>query len=616
MRTISTRVVVIIGILTSTLTTQGSSKPTPNQIQNSLSRFALIQGESISSGNVAEDKRAIGGRYAHQKGDYQPIIIVNTPSNLGDPLIVWVHYRGVGVQLKGIQADGSQKELQWLYESPRRFTWASFGTYQRSQISGGIVIIRAPGGNVECGIDAVVFAAEPNFDPNRSIPAPASPGISVRVDWNKDVSAVTKLSYGLNAFHAFDPANAMDLAYRKNLAYMNSRLVRLHNAGMMTDSKANHDGWLNASTHTWDVPKITAALRTEYPPDSALMINIPGWPSWMETNSDGMLDLNRLDEYARMCAELVKIVIVDLKKNVVFWEITNEKDGAYYAQFHNDGGRGALKDSTKLDRVGDLVDIYNRCARAMKQVAPHIKTGGPALARPDFLDFAQRFIQGVSANLDFFTYHAYASGSRSDSDDHIFDRAAVCGEFAHSIRSILAASVPQRHIPLFMDEYNISWTWETRDTRMTDNKSAVFDALAIAAAIRSGADGTAAWNDKDGIYGKMDGADHLRPSAHLFSMLNSYGVGQCVQATTDDTLSIVAYAVRSDHYYGLWIINRSDLPQSVSVTSANWKPKTTEPLKFQVAAGGLTGGTEKCVPLGQLRVKVPADSVTLYLFSR
>lgn len=52
---------------------------------------------------------------------------------------------------------------------------------------------------------------------------------------------------------------------------------------------------------------------------------------------------------------------------------------------------------------------------------------------------------------------------------------------------------------------------------MTDVKGAVFDALAITAAVTHGADATLAWNERDNIYGKTDGSDHRRPARRSFT---------------------------------------------------------------------------------------------------
>ena len=244
-------------------------------------QYTLIEAETAAQGTVVADKAASGGKYVHREGDYQPLILTDVPSKLGDSLTVWVRYRGVGIQLKGVDSEGKQKELQWLYDSPRKFTWASFGAFQRSQLGSKILLICAPGGGGNSGVDAVLFSGEKDFDPKTRIPVIPSSAIAVRVAWETPVARATRLSYGLNAFHGFDPAGAANVAYNKNMAYMNPGLVRLHNWDMLADSAKVPDGWLDYKTHTWDAAKIKAALTSANSFGATLLINIPGWPPWI-----------------------------------------------------------------------------------------------------------------------------------------------------------------------------------------------------------------------------------------------------------------------------------------------------------------------------------------------
>ena len=69
-------------------------------------------------------------------------------------------------------------------------------------------------------------------------------------------------------------------------------------------------------------------------PGTTLLINVPNWPDWMDADHDGFLDADQTDAYARLCADLVRIVNGDLKKRVVYWEVTNERDELYFVNFH------------------------------------------------------------------------------------------------------------------------------------------------------------------------------------------------------------------------------------------------------------------------------------------
>ena len=282
-------------------------------------------------------------------------------------------------------------------------------------------------------------------------------------------------------------------------------------------------------------------------------------------------------------------------------------DGPYFGDFHQNGG--ALKDPARPDRLDELAAIYNACAVAMKKSDPTIKTGGPAVARPDWLDFDTRFVAATLPHLDFFSYHAYASGSKDDPDAAIYDRAVSFGGTTRQIAAILRAASPQRHVLAVFDEYNVSWTWETRDPRMTNVKGAIFDALTMTAAVTNGADATAAWNDKDGVYGKMDNDLHLRPSANAFYLLNSSLRGAVVSADSDNAGAIVPYAVLNGTRHAVLLTNRSNRERTVSLQSSGWPLSAAKSWTLCRLTDAGYGETKMTAP--PATVSVPAHSLLL-----
>ncbi|MBV9851388.1 MAG: hypothetical protein JO250_17095 [Armatimonadetes bacterium] len=436
--------------------------------------------------------------------------------------------------------------------------------------------------------------------------------ITVTVQWQTVIAHAGALAYGLNGPAGLDPANGTSAAYNANMAYMRPGLVRFHGWGMIEDSHKSGQGWIDYAHQTWDAAKIRRDLQGIYPYHPALMVNIPGWPAWMDRDGDGFLDNDQKDAFARFCADLVKIVNKDIGRRVAYWEVTNEQDGRYYKDFHADNGNGPLKDPAKPDRLDELADIYTRCAVAMKRVDPTIKVGGPAAENPWQTDFDRRFVRAALPHLDFFSYHGYVSGSKDDPDQAVYDRADGYGGLTRTIVGLLKSESPRRPIPAFLDEYNISWTWETRDPRMANNKGAVFDALSLVSAIIHGADATAAWNDKDGVYGKTDLDDHLRPGAYAFHLFNTFLIGDVVQATTSDPKSVVAYAVRNGSRHALLLVNRSDAPQTVRLTGWGTGRETLARHEVSEAGYARTG-----IPAGQLdSLRLPEHSVTVLAGTR
>ena len=576
--------------------------------------YTLVEAEAMPQGTVKADPEASGGKYVGRDGAYQPLLIGDMPTGAGDSFVLWARLRGVAVQLKGIAADGGQHEFGWVWDKPAQWKWVSFGRHTRSELGTKILLLQGPDAQSDAGLDAVVFAAEDTFSPDSiALSLPPLPPVSVTLDWQKTVARATPISYGLNAFGGFNPDITQSAAYEANMAAMNAGLVRLHNGSLMNDSKTDSNGWIDTANRRWDVEKIKKTLSGAYAYGPALMINIPGWPVWMDTDKDGFLDADKTAAYAKFCAQLVKIINKDLGHHIVYWEVTNERDSPYYGDFHQNGG--ALKDALKPDRLAELAAIYNACAHALKAVDPTIKVGGPAAARPDWTDFITRFAAATAPNLDFFSYHAYASGSKDDSDTQIFNRTEYFGGATNRIVAIMKEASPKRPIPVFFDEYNISWTWETRDPRMTNVKGAIFDALTMVAAVTNGADATMAWNEKDGVYGKMDDSYHPRPSTKTFALFNRYLVGSLVSASTSAPEAVVACAVQSaaPSRKSVLLINRSGHDRSVVLMSQGSTLTEAKPwTRCALTEAGYAESKAASSQWAASPILLPAYSLTLF----
>lgn len=458
-----------------------------------------------------------------------------------------------------------------------------------------------------------------NIIPIANATSPSGNLITASVNWNAVSKKVPNLQFGLNAYQGFRPQNFNNSAYSSNMAYMNPGFIRFHNSGSLSNS-TNDDGLISTANMTWDADKVKSALtssvKTFGTNQPQRMINIPTWPAWMDAEQDGFLDADQFDNYANLCAALVKIVNKDNRFGVKYWEVTNEKDNQYFTQFYGNGGYGGLIDTTKPDRLTELITIYNKAAVAMKQVDPTIKVGGPAIVRADLQQFYVPFIQGTVSNLDFFTYHCYATGSASTSDPDVYNVTDAISYYTKSIVQTLKSASPNRYIPAILDEYNISWTWTTYDPRMTNNKGAVFDALSIIKAINNGVWANLAWNEKDDIYGKTSNQDELRPSAYVFNLLNKFLVGNSVTTTTSDNNVVVTFAVSNSTagYKSYLIVNRGDSSKQIQTNFNGWTPVQTALDEYQVSSLGYTHQTIDWNSFSTNNYVVPEYSVTVLSF--
>jgi len=460
----------------------------------------------------------------------------------------------------------------------------------------------------------------------KPVPPPPTVTVDVAVDWSVDRYQTTGLNYGLAGFKAFAPSIAGNAQYNSQLQVMKPGLFRYHSWEMLWESATTETGWLiNASgpNPVWDAAKINSAL-SGLQANTVKMLNIPGYTQGFKTydvkSSTGqvvatLLDPSEYDRFAAWCAELVRIVNVTYGHNVRYWEITNEWDDNYYVKLRNAG---------LPDRMNELADVYNRAAKAMKAVDPTILTGGPAFARGDLYDSVRTFVNGTiqesnPTTLDFFTYHFYASGNQNETDAQIYNRVHYPGDpnvgtlqkHTKDIRAILDELSPSRHIPLYLDEYNISWTWTNNDPRMQNHKGGVFDALAMVYAADNGADGTTAWNEMDGVYGKMDGSYNLRPSARVFHMFNNYLNGTRAASSTGDPSTVVAYAVKTDSTKSIALINRSASMAKLNLQFNGWVPGGTTFNQYRVSAAGYAESTVSWSDLTGGSYTLPDHSVTV-----
>ncbi len=376
--------------------------------------------------------------------------------------------------------------------------------------------------------------------PQQTISAQSNTAVSV--DWQTSVAKSTVNLFGSNDDVITYPERAQDAAYQKLLSQLNIRLIRISHGGLS-------DRWSNATTKTWDINKIKAGYDASYPQKPTIVQNIPGWTQWMRQTPDGLLDPSEYDRYAAFCAELVVIINQRLGYNVEYWEPLNEQDVRY----------------EKVGKLEELWRIYNKVAQAMKAKDSKIKIGGPVLTwdEPNRL---RSFLQNCASDVDFVSWHRYASGNANESNDQIMAYTPNYGQQVRDFRKITQQYIPQRHIPLFLSEYNINYAWDSGEKRQNTYIGAVWFASVFKHLAEAGVDMATSWHLKDGIYGIIDPENHLRPSATVFSWGIKYLTGTVVK-TTSDRSSIEALAVKNDNgEASLLLINKSAQPQKLTFT--------------------------------------------------
>jgi xylan 1,4-beta-xylosidase len=383
--------------------------------------------------------------------------------------------------------------------------------------------------------------------------------VTVEVDWGKPTGrTATRLHYGLNAFHGTNPdvfgTPGLE-AYKKNLAFMRPGIVRIHTWEMTSDSTTSKGGWWKdpkGPNYAWDREKIKNTFDGTPDYGQTWMVNIPVWPGHLGTPVEGknfhdwLLKPTEYDAFANFCAELVRIINIEQKRGVKYFEVPNERE----LRYAND--------------MPALAELYSRAARAMKKVDPTIKVGGPAFTDP-WHTTVEPFIKGAIADLDFISYHTYTQWDLKNlrSTTSLLGSADGLAASAARIAGFAKKYAPMREIELFHNEFNLSVASDDfKDPRLTNIVSALYDALALASIASSPSiKGAMAWNESDGWFGKMaaPGAGAgLRPAASVFHLFNTFMTGPIVTTASSARTSVTPFAVAEGTRRAMVLVNRDE----------------------------------------------------------
>lgn len=429
----------------------------------------------------------------------------------------------------------------------------------------------------------------------------AGADVSVSVDFAEKLGRqATGLQWGLNVFQGFDPLLAGspgNATYKTNVERMHPGIIRYHSWESIGDSSTRNGWWVNPTTSDvgWDAPKIARALKDSYAFGPERMMNIPSWPDSMK-DASGKLRVDQIDAFAALCAELVKIVNIDNTAGFSYWELPNERDSS--ALYGNDGAA--------------LAAIVVAASRAMKKVDPRIKVGGAAFTQAYVASIGD-FVAAAGADIDFISYHSYATGDSSLADAAVWDSASQIGDSTKYVQAILAAKgFP--NLPTFHDEYNISWA--PPDSKMTNMVGGVFDALAMISLSEAGVTGAMAWNEADGWYGKLDGAWNARPSANVYALFNAYVLGEIVAVSSSERSRVTPFATSNGTSHALVLVHRvEDGSDSVRIELSGATAAASSFVLHQVTN---EGASERAVDSGELSagLSLPPQSVSVLVMAQ
>lgn len=383
--------------------------------------------------------------------------------------------------------------------------------------------------------------------------------VDVSVDWGKNLRTVNPTSYGVNCPACFDPAWTHNPDLLKSLLHVThdgESLVRLHGWGMI--EQGSNECWLNAD-NTWNAVKIKEALTPLIAAGYKLLIDIPSGPGG-EKNVE---EVRNPQAMAAFAAALVKIVNIDNKFDVRYWEIPNERE----------------KILTPVQMSALLTDT----SIAVKKVDPSAMVGGPA-AEGINVSYITEVVEHTFPHIDFVSGHTYG-GDGKQSDETSYASATKAIADVHTLRTRLNEITKGKYLPIFIDEYNIGWDHTEKSAL---NEGAVYFSILQSGVVDAGGDVSAVWDfspPHDMSIVERNG--DLHASANLFPLMNQYFYGRQVFTNSSDPGKVRAYAVTQGSMHSLLLSNLGDTPERVDLRFAHWK--TGSMTQYHISAAGYQG---------------------------
>jgi hypothetical protein len=505
----------------------------------------LIEAEANlgSDSSVVDDELASLNKAVQNGKAWQPLVTLKPGEDWPEQVTIHIRHKHGPIQLK-TEAGGKQTERKWVWDKPKEWKWSKIGRYKKSDLGEKLVFMRGDGSE-PVFVDAIVISEKDVaqvLPPDRPDDAKPATAVDIGMAWSNVIGNVPRAAWSLNDYEIHSPTAAADVEYNQALAAIAPDIIRVHRGDFPKQ-------WLDADQKKWDVDKIRACLtaaKVGYA-NSKIKLNISSWPKWMSL-PDGTLNPEHVDAYTELCVEAMRIFRDELQQPVAYWEVLNEKDTTY----------------EKAGKLPELNTLWNHLARAMKQFDATARIGGPAFtwAKPGWVT---PWVQTCLTNADFVTYHNYGIGDIYDSNALLFSKLNDIEKHARFMRATVDAASPDQRKPIFLNEYNVKWTWDPMEPRHGNVIGAVFQACVVRRAMLAGIDGAMVWHLKGNAYGLLDKDDKPRLTLPLYQWAQTDLVGKLIETTSSnpDLLEIMAVQ-RENGLRSVLLISKADHTLGVS----------------------------------------------------
>ncbi len=363
----------------------------------------------------------------------------------------------------------------------------------------------------EAGIETEAAAEDrPGYQPDPSLPTVE---VELVLDWAADEGVVTATHWGVNTYSMAAPAKSRLPRFAPFLSALSPGMVRVHHSGLT-------DFWSSAETRVFDRQVIRRTLGPAAAvPEASLMVTFPDWPEWFSESK--FIPPDRYDEAEALFRDFVRAVVEASPVPVTHIEIFNEFDNTW----------------AKRDAMPELWRLYNRFAVVARSEAPGVKVGGPALtwANPDWVG---PFLDTSGEHIDFLSWHAYAVGKPTDSNEQVFRRVREIASDAAAVHQALRER-GLTHVETHLNELHVKWTWKPYEPRHGNHIGAAFLAATVAELTRDGITCVAMWHAMGNAYGLMDIQADLRPAGQFYLLATRYLTGRRAYADTPGSDALV-----------------------------------------------------------------------------
>ena len=377
--------------------------------------------------------------------------------------------------------------------------------------------------------------------------------MTATIDWSRIAGPMPATLWAINENVILDRKDgANDPQFQELLGALHVSLLRIHDGGLC-------NSWTDATTRDWDATKIkhAFAVSTGYG-DARVMLNIPRWPKWLSESR--VLEPEKEEEFAGLCARLVKLLRDDVKHPITYWEITNECEQSYAA----------------ADNLPGLWRLYNKIAVAIRRQDPNARLGGPAVSWP-----RQEWLEGFLRNCpdaQFLSWHNYGSGQPSTTNEALFGKVENdLGPNADRAQDLVRHYGGGRPMETFLTETNVQYTWNPYERRQQNQVGALYLASVINKLAASGTSGVLIWQQKTRPYGSLIGpSNEIFPAYHLYFWGTHFLTGQRLQSAAEDGKSLEVLAVEgAGAQRSVLLLNKADhtliLPSAGTLLPGVWR---------------------------------------------